>query len=147
MAPAMDERWSELDMADHESGGVAFDWPQLVRQLPLRGVVHQLAMQSELLSCREEGQVLVMRIRVPVDTLLSAGSGDKLAAALTAHHGRPVRLDAVIGAVSRTAHAADVAEQAERQRMAERTLHDDPFVQALMRDFDATIVPGSIRPV
>lgn len=123
------------------------DWPQLVRRLPLRGVVHQLAMQSELLSCSEDGAVLLMRIRVPVETLLSAGSSEKLAAALTEHYGKQVRLDTVIGVVSHTAHAADVAEQAERQRLAERTLQDDPFVQALMRDFGASFVPGSIRSV
>ncbi len=143
-APAVIESEAEV-VAD--TGGIDCDWPQLVRQLPLRGVVHQLAMQSELLSCREDGQALLIQIRVPVDTLLSAGSSDKLAAALTVHYGRPVRLDATIGAVRRTAHAADLADQAERQRLAERTLQDDPFVQTLMRDFGATIVPGSIRPV
>jgi DNA polymerase-3 subunit gamma/tau len=127
--------------------GFAVDWPQLVRQLALRGVVHQLAMQSELLSCNEEGNALIMRIRVPVDTLLSAGSSDKLTAALTEYFGRTVRLNAEIGAVSRSAHGADMAEQAERQRAAEQTMQDDPFVQTLMREFGATIVPGSIRPV
>ncbi len=127
--------------------GVGCDWPQLVRQLALRGVVHQLAMQSELLACNEDGNAMVMRIRVPVDTLLSAGSGEKLAVVLTEHFGRKVRLDTEIGAVSRSAHHADVAEQAERQRVAERTMQDDPFVQTLMREFGATIVPGSIRPV
>ncbi len=126
--------------------GSTSDWPRLVRQLPLRGVVHQLAMQSELLGCSEDGNVLAIRVRVPVDTLLSAGSGDKLASALTAHFGRPVRVDSEIGTVRRTAHAADVAEQAERQRAAERMMQDDPFVQTLIRDFGATFVPGSIRP-
>ncbi len=145
-APTVIESDAEIDVVA-DTGGIDCDWPQLVRQLPLRGVVHQLAMQSELLSCREEGEAMLIRVRVPVDTLLSAGSSDKLATALTAHYGRPVRLDTTIGAVRRTAHAADLAEQAERQRLAERTLQDDPFVQTLMRDFGATIVPGSIRPV
>ncbi len=124
-----------------------YDWPALVKQLALRGVAQQLAMQSELLACDESGAALTMRIRVPVDTLLSAGSTDKLAAALGEHLGKTVRLDPEIGAASVTAHAADVAVQAERQRLAEQTLHDDPFVQTLMREFGATIVPGSIRPV
>ncbi len=124
-----------------------YDWPALVKQLALRGVAQQLAMQSELLACDESGAALTMRIRVPVDTLLSAGSADKLAAALGEHLGKTVRLDPEIGAASVTAHAADVAAQAERQRLAEQTLHDDPFVQTLMREFGATIVPGSIRPV
>ncbi len=124
-----------------------YDWPALVKRLALRGVAQQLAMQSELLACDESGAALTMRIRVPVDTLLSAGSADKLAAALGEHLGKTVRLDPEIGAASVTAHAADVAAQAERQRLAEQTLHDDPFVQTLMREFGATIVPGSIRPV
>ncbi len=130
-----------------EPSAAKFDWPMLVKQLALRGVAQQLAMQSELLACNEDGKVLVMRIRVPVDTLLSAGSSDKLAAALGEHLGKTVRFDIEIGATSVTAHAADVANQAQRQRVAEQTLQDDPFVQTLMREFGATIVPGSVRPV
>ncbi len=130
-----------------DASAARYDWPALVRQLALRGVAQQLAMQSELLGCNEQDALMTMHIRVPVDTLLSAGSADKLAAALGEHFGKTVRLEPEIGATSITAHAADVAAQAERQRMAEETLHADPFVQTLMRDFGATIVPGSIRPV
>ena len=52
-----------------------------------------------------------------------------------------------IGAVSQTAHAASLAEQAERLQLAEQTLESDPFVQTLKREFGATIVPGSVRPI
>jgi DNA polymerase-3 subunit gamma/tau len=38
-------------------------------------------------------------------------------------------------------------ENAERQARAEAIILQDPFVQSLMRDFDAKIVPGSIKPV
>jgi DNA polymerase-3 subunit gamma/tau len=128
-------------------GATDIDWPALVRQLPLKGVAQQLATQSELLGHEEEGQVLVMQLRVPVETLLSAGSADKLAAALGQHYEKTVRLVTEIGHVTHTAHAESVAEQARRQQQAEQTLNDDPFVQTLMRDFGATIVPGSIKPV
>ena len=37
--------------------------------------------------------------------------------------------------------------QARRQRAAEQIILDDPFVQRMMRDFGARIVPGSIKPV
>ena len=130
-----------------EASAAKIDWPGLVKLLPLRGVVQQLAMQSELLACDEVQDMMTLRLRVPVDTLLSAGSGDKLAAALTQHFGKAVKLAPEIGAVSRTAHAADVAEQAERQKAAEQSMQDDPFVQTLMREFGATIVPGSVKPV
>ena len=125
----------------------AIDWPALVGQLPLKGVAQQLATQSELLASEEAGQVRTMKLRVPVETLLSAGSTDKLAAALSDYFEKTVRLETEIGNVTRTAHAVSVAEQARRQQLAEQTLNDDPFVQTLIREFGATIVPGSIKPV
>lgn len=128
-------------------GGVTIDWPVLVRQLSLKGVAQQLATQSELLGIEDVEQVTVMHLRVPVETLLSAGSADKLAAALGQHFEKTVRLVTEIGHVTHTAHAESVAEQARRQQQAEQTINDDPFVQILMRDFGATIVPGSIKPV
>ena len=126
---------------------IAIDWPQLVIQLKLRGVAQQLATQSELLAIEQDDAVIQLHLRVPVETLLSAGSADKLAIALGDHLGKTVRLLSEIGAVTRTAHAESVADQARRQQLAEQTLQDDPFVQTLIREFGATIVPGSIRPV
>jgi DNA polymerase-3 subunit gamma/tau len=104
-------------------------------------------MQSELLSHEDNGRAVSIRIRVPLDTLLSAGSKEKLMTALSEYLGKDVHLDTEIGATTITAHAADVAEEAKRQRQAEQTLHEDPFVQTLMREFGATIVPGSVRPL
>ena len=123
------------------------DWPVLVKQLSVRGVARQLAMQSELLSHEDNGQAVSIRIRVPLDTLLSAGSKEKLMTALSEHLGKNVQLDTEIGATTVTAHAADMAEEAQRQRQAEQTVQEDPFVQTLMREFGATIVPGSVRPL
>ena len=123
------------------------NWPALVTTLPVRGVAHQLAIQSELTGCDLDGAVVVMRLRLPIETLPSAGSADKLSAALSEHFGKTIRLATEIGAVSHTAFAASQADQAERQHAAELTMQTDPFVQTLMREFGATIVPGSIRPV
>ncbi len=145
--PAQKKTESRTPLNPPEPSAQAIDWPALMKTLPLRGVPQQLAMQSELLAFNEAGTVVSIRLRVPVETLLTAGSADKLLGALEAHYGKPVKMDTEIGAVNRTAHAADVAEQAERQRQAEQTLQQDPFVQSLMREFGATIVPGSIRPV
>ena len=123
------------------------DWPQLAINLPVRGVAQQLAQQSELTSAREEGEGLQLHLRVPLETLCSAGSVDKLAAALTEHFNRTVRLTTEIGSVRHTANKKLTAERAERQREAEQTIANDPFVQTLMREFGASIVPGSIKPV
>jgi DNA polymerase III subunit gamma/tau len=121
-------------------------WPTLVRALSVRGVAQQLASQSELLACKAEGNVVIMRLRVPVETLLSAGSADKLSAALTEYLGKTIKLVTEIGTVAHTAHAQVVAEQAARQQEAEDAMHNDPFVQTLIKEFGGTIVPGSIKP-
>jgi len=43
---------------------------------------------------------------------------------------------------------ADIAarERANRQSAAERALDADPAVQTLLRDFDARILPASVKP-
>jgi DNA polymerase-3 subunit gamma/tau len=132
---------------DHIKSDIAIDWPQLVIQLKLRGVAQQLATQSELLAIEQNDAVVELHLRVPVETLLSAGSADKLAAAVGKHLGKKVNLHTRIGAVNHTAHAASVAEQAARQQAAELAMENDPFVQTLKREFGATIVPGSVRPL
>jgi DNA polymerase III subunit gamma/tau len=123
------------------------NWPVLAASLPLRGVVQQLAQQSELLQCEMQGDVVQLNLRIPLETLRSAGSVEKLTTALTEHFGKIVRVDTEIGAVEQTANAQAVAEREARQKQAEQQIHSDPFVQTLMREFGATIVPGSIKPV
>ncbi|HEY8606713.1 MAG TPA: DNA polymerase III subunit gamma/tau [Noviherbaspirillum sp.] len=122
------------------------DWPALAAALPLRGVVQQLAQQSELLQCEDNGGGVQIKLRIPLETLRTAGAVDKLGAALTEHFGKPVRVDTEIGAVQQTANAQAVAEREARQRQAEQQMQGDPFVQTMMREFGATIVPGSIKP-
>ncbi|OWW20854.1 DNA polymerase III subunit gamma/tau [Noviherbaspirillum denitrificans] len=123
------------------------DWPALAASLSLRGVVQQLAQQSELLKCEDQGEGVSIHLRIPLDTLRSAGSVDKLAAALTEHFGKNARVSTEIGAVEQTANAQAVADREARLREAEDKLQRDPFVQAMMREFGATIVPGSIKPI
>jgi len=145
-APAVSNGINTAPSNVTEQNLISIDWPVLVKQLTLRGVARQLAMQSELLLYEDTGQGISIRIRIPVDTLLSAGSKEKLTAALSENLGKAVLLETEIGATTQTAHAADVAGEAERQRHAEQTLQEDPFVQTLMKEFGATIVPGSVRP-
>jgi DNA polymerase-3 subunit gamma/tau len=126
------------------------NWPLLAAALPVRGVVQQLAMQSELVACGPDGEsegTTRLHLRVPVETLRSAGNVDKLTVALSEHFGKAVRIHTDVGAVRQTANASALAEQAERQREAEQKMQDDPFVQSLKDEFKAFIVPGSIKPI
>jgi DNA polymerase III subunit gamma/tau len=123
------------------------NWPKLAAALPVRGVVQQLAQQSELVKCSDEGHAVLFQLRVPIDTLRSAGSVDKLAAALTEHFGKTVRVESELGVARQTANAQTLADRAARQREAEQEIQSDPFVQSLIREFGASIVPGSIKPI
>jgi DNA polymerase-3 subunit gamma/tau len=124
---------------------VGFDgnWPALVSRLKVVGLVKELASRSELVA--HEGDV--MRLRVPLKTLLDAGALDKLKAAVSAALGRPIRLTADVGSTAGPT-AAGIAEQAraEKQRQAEEAIFADPFVRELLDNFGASVDPTSIRP-
>ena len=126
------------------SGLTTFDgnWPALAASLPIRGLAQQLAYQSELAAV--EG--VTMRLRVPLPPLTDANVVERLEAALTEHFGTPVRVACDIGPARATAAAVDAEQRAERQRNAEDAIAANPFVQALVRDFAAQVVPGSIQP-
>ena len=136
-------------LALHPVPGLDWDgnWPTLAAALPVRGVVQQLAHQSELVGCGREGNSLVFKLRVPLETLCSSASLEKLTVCLSEHFAQPVRIESNIGAVQHTANAAALADRAARQSEAEQAMQDDPFVQTLMREFGATPVPGSIKPI
>ncbi len=122
------------------------NWPALAATLPVRGVAQQLAQQSELINCGlGDGNQIQFDLQVAVDVLLANGSVEKLTTALSEHFGQTVRVQTKGGAVEHTANAAALLDRAERQRDAEKSMQEDPFVQKLMREFGATIV--SVKPV
>jgi DNA polymerase-3 subunit gamma/tau len=122
------------------------NWPAVAAALPLRGVAQQLAMQAELVSCTFDGNAAVFKIRVPIETWRTQGNIEKLTAALTERFGRAVRVDSELGAVWYTASAEAQAHREACQRAAEDTIANDPFVNSMIREFDAWVVPGSIVP-
>jgi DNA polymerase-3 subunit gamma/tau len=122
------------------------NWPAVAAALPLRGVAQQLAMQAELLSCSIDGNAAVFTIRVPIETWRTPGNVEKLTQALTERFGRAVRVETELGAVWYTASAEAAAFRAACQRAAEETIANDPFVNSMIRELDAWVVPGSITP-
>lgn len=123
--------------------GYAGEWATLAASLPLKGVAYQLAFNSELTSA--DGGAL--KLAVPVPQYADAAQVAKLKAALADALGKPVDVMVEVGPARRTAAALAAAERAKRQREAEQEMNADPFVQQLLREFGASIVEGSIRPV
>jgi DNA polymerase-3 subunit gamma/tau len=122
------------------------NWPAVAAALPLRGTAQQLAMQAEMVKCYFEGNAAVFHLRVPIETWRTPGNIEKLTAALSERFGRVVRVDSELGAVWYTASAEAQAYREACQRAAEETVANDPFVNSMIRELDAWVVPGSIVP-
>ena len=118
-------------------------WVAFSAKLPLSGMAAQLAWQSEWVAV--SGRAITLRV---ASKALAVGAhADRLRAVLTEYFGFVVQVYFEIGAAQgQSAHAVDLAAQAARQQAAERSVTSDPFVQALVKDFGAHVVPGSIRP-
>ena len=120
-------------------------WHETVQQLlaaeAITALVRELALQSQLVARDADQWVL----RVERASLNQSGTQDRLAMALQAN-GHSVSLAVEIGRVTDSPARRNVAIAAERQLAAEKVIFDDPFVQTMMRDFGAKIVPGSIKP-
>jgi DNA polymerase-3 subunit gamma/tau len=119
------------------------DWPALAVTLPLKGVSYQLAFNSELMAV--DGKTL--KLNVAVQLYAEPAQIAKLRAALAEKLGSEIDVQVEVGPVQRTAAVLDAIERAKRQQEAEREIGADPFVQSLIREFGASIVPGSIRPL
>jgi len=57
-----------------------------------------------------------------------------------------VELAVEVGSVTDSPAKRNAQAAAERQQAAEQIILGDEFVQRMMRDFGARIVPGTIRP-
>src|SRR5471032_372841 len=122
------------------------NWPAVAAALPLRGVAQQLAMQAELIDCVFDGNAAVFKLRVPIETWRTPGNVEKLTAALAERFGRAVRVETELGPAWYTASAEAQAHRAACQLAAEQTVANDPFVNDMIREFGAFVVPGSIVP-
>jgi DNA polymerase-3 subunit gamma/tau len=115
---------------------------QLIADEAITALVRELALQSQLVA-RDTDQWL---LRVERESLNQPGTRDRLCAAL-AVAGYSVRLAVEIGRVTDSPARRNAQAAAESQLAAERTIFEDPFVQTIMRDFGAKVVPGTIKAV
>ncbi len=118
-------------------------WAAFAAKLPLSGLSEQLARQSECVAIAKQQ----LTLRVPSKALTEGAPVERLRTVLNDYFGCKVELVFEIGAgEGSSAHALDLVAQQARQDAAEVAIEQDPFVQALIQDFGAKVVPGSIRP-
>ena len=135
-----------LDVSDASAlGGI---WNRAVAKLiateAVVALTRELALQSELRS-QVNG---VWTLRVERESLTQSASREKLQAALqAAMPGNAITLALEMGPVTDTPAKRNTAAGIERQRAAEESIHSHSFVQDMVRNWGAKIVPGSIKPM
>jgi DNA polymerase-3 subunit gamma/tau len=136
-------------VATFEASPLGDDWTALVNRMVademIAALPRELALQSELRS-QLDG---VWTLRVERESLTHTASREKLQLALQAAVPDSAlrKLEVELGPVGDTPARRNAAAQLARQREAEAIILNDPFVQDMMRDWGAKIVPGSIKPV
>lgn len=114
---------------------------QLVAAEAITALVRELALQSQLVA-RDGAHWL---LRVERESLNQPTARERLRAALEAA-GHATQISVEVGRVIDSPARRNAAAAAERQRLAEEIVMNDPYVQTLMREHGAKIVPGSIKP-
>ena len=113
----------------------------LMAQEAITALVRELALQSQLLA-RDAEQ---WHLRVERETLNHAASRERLQAALLAAGHGDVKLHIEIGPVTDSPAKRLAVLAAAKMVAAQELIQSDPLVQAMVRDFGARIVPGSIQ--
>ncbi len=121
-------------------------WAELVQALvasdAITALVRELALQSQLLDRSTEQWLL----RIERESLNMPSTRERLQAALLAA-GHAVRLSVELGPVVDSPAKRLAVAAAAKMVAAEELIQSDPLVQAMVRDFGARIVPGSIQPL
>ena len=125
---------------------VAFDgdWRSFIGSLKL-GLARPLAENCEF--DRIEGQHVYLKLAQNQQHLLALNYQEKLSAVMSQHFEMPVKLHFAIGSGENTPAAHIIAEKAEVQSKAVAAIQSDSFVQSLLNEFGAQIVPSSIKPL
>jgi DNA polymerase-3 subunit gamma/tau len=113
----------------------------LMAQDAITALVRELALQSQLLA-RDVDQ---WQLRVENETLNHPASRERLQAALQAAGHGDVKLAIELGPVTDSPARRLAVKAAEKMVAAQDLIQNDPLVQAMVRDFGAKIVPGSIQ--
>jgi DNA polymerase-3 subunit gamma/tau len=123
------------------------DWQSWMKALPVRGLLQQLAFQTELQNWNEQGDSVKATVIVGMPQLASKENVLRLQEALSSHLGKSVTILIETGKANHSIAAVEAKIKQEKQEGAEESIANDDFVKTIQAEFGATVVPGSIRPI
>lgn len=123
------------------------DWQSWMKALPVRGLLQQLAFQTELQSWNEQGDAVKASVIVGMPQLASKENVLRLQEALSNYLGKSITILVETGKANHSIAAVEAKIKQEKQEGAEESIANDDFVKTIQAEFGATVVPGSIRPI
>jgi DNA polymerase-3 subunit gamma/tau len=133
------------EMSKVTAGGGEGGWNETLAALDLGGAARQLASHCVLLERTDSLVRLALDPRIAV--LPTPTQIEKIAQALSRHHGQTLRVTIEREAVAGESPARERERQSnERLAQAREAFSTDPLVQALQQQFGASIQPESVRP-
>jgi DNA polymerase-3 subunit gamma/tau len=122
-------------------------WQSWMKALPVRGLLQQLAFQTELQGWSEKGDAAKATVIVGMPQLASKENVLRLQEALSDYLGKAVTILIETGKANHSIAAVEAKIKQEKQEGAEESIANDDFVKTIQAEFGATVVPGSIRPI
>jgi DNA polymerase-3 subunit gamma/tau len=120
------------------------NWRALVEELKL-GLARALAHNCELINFDESN--IYLSVANSQKHLLDPSYKEKLQIAIQQYFGKKIQLHFTIGGSGNTPAQQITKEKAALQSNAQTAIEEDDFVQALVKDFGAQIIPTSIKPL
>ncbi|MEY4928933.1 MAG: hypothetical protein RL279_672 [Pseudomonadota bacterium] len=120
------------------------DWRNLVDNLKL-GLARALSQHCELISYDENS--ISLSVPEMQKHLLVPNYQEKLSAAINQYFDKKIKLHFSVGGTGNTLAQQINQEKVQAQSTAETAIEEDGFVQALINDFGAQIIPNSIKPI
>ena len=130
------------------------DWREILEGLAISGMVKQLAANCVLQSIADN--TVTLAVDAGHQQLRNAKSETRLRQALCEYFDKDLRLEITVNTAAKTEAEgqqvetpaqSQARETGERQQQAEASIEGDSFVQAMKENFNAEIVPGSVKPV
>lgn len=120
------------------------NWRYLIEKHLNLGIARALAQHCEMLSYDENS--ISLKVAEKQKHLVSPTYQEKLSNAINNHFGKKIKLNITIDREANTPAKQNAEEKAVLQSSAEDAIMNDAFVKALIQDFDAKIIPNSIKP-
>jgi DNA polymerase-3 subunit gamma/tau len=133
----------KMAASSHQSADV---WSDMITSMGIKGLTKELANNCVLKAI--DDKVCTLVLEPGLNHLISSRAHENLQKALQSYRGTQLKLVVMSEKPTNDTPAALVTkEREERQQAAIDAIHSDENIRALIEDFGARVMPGTIEPI